>query len=262
MNPMKIFAGRVKAAETSYFKPDQEDIILRRKEQLKADGRLDSVRTRIAAQNHGDVLPEILGHHLPMRAMKDRALKTSDIGYKVFRPTASSIGGAARDFNRPNIYDGLTNMKLGAGRGKWQASNLEGTSLFDANAAQKLMDVERAKAVEKRARLVNVGIKPEAPQVIKLFGVPLRSMPEPTPGRAMFWGTVLCVWLGSATASLMCSQFDIKSAADVQPKMREAMMPMADSFRESAGGIREKVLNDELAMDTGSLAFKLKETLR
>mmetsp|Transcript_4679 Transcript_4679/g.5422 ORF Transcript_4679/g.5422 Transcript_4679/m.5422 type:complete len:259 (+) Transcript_4679:183-959(+) len=258
MDPMKIFAGRLKAAEGSYFKPEQESTILRHREQLKKEGRLDKIV--ISAQNSGDVLPEILSHTMPMNRPEHR-IKVVDKGYNAFQPDKARNAGYDLT-RRPSIYDNLQGAAFKAPRSKWASATLDGTSLFEAKKAQQLMLDEKARKLERKARLIHVGAKLEAQPVLKLAGIPLKLLPEPTVGKALFWGTVLCVWGGSAAATAVCKALDINTVEDFKPRFREFLSPMASSMYQAGSGVREKVLDGELAMDTGSMSYKLRETFR
>lgn len=260
---MKILQGRVKAAETAHFKPEMEDQILRRRDQLIKEGRIQNLTMPSGpVRSSVDTLPEILSHDLPLNLKSQRQQFVNSKGYTVARPAQSQIAKFANDWQRPSIYDGLGSKQLKASRDKWAHHTLDGKSIFDVNAAQDFMLSEsNRKSAEKKARLVNIGAKPPPPPVLRVAGVPLLVLPEPTPGRALLWGTVLAVWAGSATASYTCSKLEIKSTSDILPKFKAAMEPFAERFRLAGSGLRTKVLNGEMAMDTSSFSYKLKDTM-
>lgn len=259
---MKILQSRVKAAETAHFKPEMEDQILRRRDQLIKEGQIQNL-TMPSVRSSVDTLPEILSHQLPLNLSNRQSQQVvNSAGYTVARPSQSAIAKFASDFSRPSIYDSLGSKELRSARDKWSSHTLDGKSIFDVNAAQDLMlEEHNAKKAAKKARLVNVGAKPPPPPVLRVGGVPLLLLPEPTAGRALLWGTVLAVWAGSAAASFTCNQLDINSASDVAPKFREALEPLAAFFHSAGSGVRTKVVNGDLTMDTSSFSYKLRETM-
>lgn len=259
MDPMKILQGRVKAAETSYFKPEMENQITRRRDQLLKEGRLQSV-TMPDVRRTWDVLPEILSHELPLDFQRTKVLNSK--GYSVARPSQSEVARFANEWSRPSIYDSLGATELNSARRKWSSHVTEGKSIFDIRAAHDLMQADvQKKSVDKSARLVNVGPKPVAPQTIRIAGVPVIALPEPTAGRALLWGTILAIWAGSATATYTCRALDINSIADVGPKFKEALQPLGEFMQALGTDVKTKVVASELEMDTSSFSYKLRETI-
>jgi hypothetical protein len=258
---MKILSQRVKAAEAGYFKPENEEAILRRRDQLVKDGKLQSV-TMPGKRHSGDVLPEILSHEMVLNTNRAPQEYVRTKGYNVVIPKQSDMAKYAKEFTRPSIYDSLGAKELKSARDKWKGTTQDGTSIFDVSAARQLMlENEKKKSMDRKARLVHVGPKPLPPQVVRVAGVPIIAVPEPTAGRALLWGTILAVWTGSVCATYTCRALDIKTAEDIGPAFREAMSPLAGYFFNMGSGLREKVLNGELAMDTSSVSYKLRETL-
>jgi len=150
---MKILQGRVKAAETAHFKPEMEDQILRRRDQLIKEGRIQNLTMPSGpVRSSVDTLPEILSHDLPLNLKSQRQQFVNSKGYTVARPAQSQIAKFANDWQRPSIYDGLGSKQLKASRDKWAHHTLDGKSIFDVNAAQDFMLSEsNRKSAEKKS---------------------------------------------------------------------------------------------------------------
>jgi len=261
MDPMKIFAARSKAVEGSYFKPEQDIAVRQHADLLKSQGRFDQVPSRTAnVAGAVNVLPEILSHELPLDITRQAARVSTSKGYYVSKPKPM-FGAMADSFMRPSIY---SNVLIGGdvirtGRVKWDASQVGGESLFDVGAARRLIE-EEAENQAKRARFLNV--KPVKPMpILTLGGIPLKLFPDPSGGRALFWGTLIAVWMGSALGSFTLKTLNVSTVEEFKPAMKQTLAPFRDYCRDYTADFRERVANGETAYDTSGFADSLKNNV-
>jgi len=261
MDPMKIYAGKLKANEGSYFKADLQLAVKKHRARLEQEGRLKSEGKDFTTQNNQDVLPEILSHQPKLDLSQVHFDKFKrDRGYYVARPEKTKFGEFFIEYNRPNFYSGmLLGGKINTGRGKWDQSSQGDASLFNVSDAKRLMDEHHAKAKKMRS-LHNVApVKPMP--VVDIAGVPLKLFPEPSPGRAMFWGTILAVFAGGIVGKFVCRTLEINTIDDVKPNIKVALEPVAGSISSNFEQTRQQVASGETFLDTTGFSNGLKRTM-
>lgn len=211
---MDGFATRMHALEGSYFRAEESLALERHLERLVHEGKLpasvlDSVRA--SASVASGATPMASGIPTEVRG----------------RPAAEYVyqhkKGAIPTPNLPSIKDWSLGTSMSMGRGRWTVDNV---SIFDVSEGRKLAATPRREATvfeTRRAQAVQ-----RAAMETPLVGG-YRWLPEFTPGRAFFWGTMAAV-LGTAIGSkLACVMLDIHKTEDILPKMQESLSPMADS---------------------------------
>lgn len=204
---------RMNALEGAYFKGEEALIMERHVERLVKEGKihssvLDSLR---APSPSSSGIPSASGIPTEIRG----------------RPQAEYIyrhqKGALPVPNLPNIKDWSLGTSMSMGRSRWMVDDV---SIFDVSEGKKLaatprrqptmFEIKRAQAVQKAAL--------ETPLVGGY-----RWLPEFTPGRAMFWGTIAAVAGTAVGSKIACIVLDIKEINDILPRMRSALSPMADA---------------------------------
>lgn len=253
---MDLLSNLTKAQESRYFKPEQEEAVLRIRHALQRKGTLQS---GVAKSVSNSTLAEILAHEVPLNLDK----KLTEIrNKKEFISSArkrNAFQGMLEDLTRTTYIDKMAlGSSLGTGRGKFSAATLAGeASLFNVADAQKL--ILNDSAAIKSDRLAHTFARRPDP-VLELGGVPIKLFPEPTAGRALFWGTVLAAWIGAGTAIYAVKALDIRSVDDVKEKFQAAMRPVGENVREYAAPFAEKVHSSE-SIDASAFANTLKSTI-
>ena len=141
---------------------------------------------------------------------------------------------------------------------RWAASTstVEGVSLFDVRGAVKLMDGSSSPLPPQRA------LPSSTDAVLEVGKLRLRLLPELTPSRALFWGSLLCVWTVAGLTTRTARSLGISSAEDVRAKCGEAMEPYARSFQDMLLPIRERLQTGQGAPRVSELTTRLKASMR
>lgn len=261
---MDLLSSRAHAVEGAFFKAETDACLLERAAKLGVQARAGASGVMASPTNAlaTDMLPEVLRHHLPVDKQRKLVQLRSAKDYFVHTPTQ----GAAKvfhDLTRKTYVDQITlGSSMRTGRSKWTASALpqENTSIWNFRDAPRLMQ-EGGRCPSREVALRHVAPKKPVP-VMMLGGVPYRLLPEPTPGRALFWGTVLCVWAGAATAKVALRTLGVEKVEDLRPKVTPVVNGMAQSVKQMTEPVKEWRANNHIgdAMDT-QFSRKLKSVM-
>ncbi|GMH34348.1 hypothetical protein BSKO_02182 [Bryopsis sp. KO-2023] len=210
---MDAFSTRMNALEGAYFKGEEAMAMERHVERLVKEGKIpSSVLNSLRAPSTSS--PGIYSASGIPTEVRGRPQ-----GEFIYRHKK----GALPVPNLPNIKDWSLGTSMSMGRSRWMVDNV---SIFDVSEGRKMaatprrqptmFEIKRAEAVQKAAM--------ETPLVGKY-----RWLPEFTPGRAMFWGTI-AAFAGTAIGSkIACVVLDIKQVDDILPKMKSSLSPLADA---------------------------------
>jgi hypothetical protein len=128
------------------------------------------------------------------------------------------------------------------GRARWTVDN---ASIFSVADGKRLAQTplkeptlyERLRAEKmQRAQLQSPVVKG------------LRLLPEFTPGRAMFWGTVLALWGTAAVVLTTARRLDIHTTEDASDKIRGVFTPAIGWLERTLGPVREKLQSTDLTV--------------
>jgi len=140
------------------------------------------------------------------------------------RPASEFVYRHTKKFGPEFALPGSTTMGLGqpvrlGGLSRWTVDDV---SIFDVKTGRKLaatprrepsiFEIKRAAAIERAAT--------QSPLVGKY-----RLYPRLSPGRALFWGTIVAFAGTMVGTKLACIVLDIKSVDEVESKMRMALKP-------------------------------------
>jgi len=255
---MDLLSNLSKAQETRYFKPEQEEAVLRIRHALQRNGTLHG---SIAPTASNSTLSEILAHQVPLNLDKKLTEMRSKREFISAARQRSAFQGMMDDLTRTTYIDRMSlGSSLGTGRGKFSSASLAGeASLFNVNDAKKLIMNDDATRHLKADRLAHSFARRPDP-VLELAGVPLKLFPEPTAGRALFWGTLFAAWFAAGTVTYAVKALDIHSVEDVKGKFHGAIKPFADSMRAYAAPMAEKVQSSE-SVDASVFSNTLKTTI-
>eukprot|EP00238_Polyblepharides_amylifera_P012841 CAMPEP_0196595554 /NCGR_PEP_ID=MMETSP1081-20130531/81351_1 /TAXON_ID=36882 /ORGANISM="Pyramimonas amylifera, Strain CCMP720" /LENGTH=261 /DNA_ID=CAMNT_0041920165 /DNA_START=198 /DNA_END=983 /DNA_ORIENTATION=- len=237
---MNFLSGRVKAVEGSYYHKEQERVVGMRRAQLEEMGLLHEPPTisekRLLAAC--DALPEVLAHSLPINAVRPQKVR-SDQGYYVHN-RSSQAGSVFNDLTRRTYVDQITlGSTMNTGRSKWAAGTLEGadTNIWDIQSAQRLM-LDGSDKYSNPGRLQYVVPRKPTP-VVNIAGIPLKLLPDPTPGRALFWGTIICVWSTAAALKMSAKSLDIETVSDIKPKLAPRIAEIGKRIKTFCSPVKE-----------------------
>lgn len=245
---MNTLSFRARALEGSFFKAETDQCILERAaslglraragvEAVLAPGVAASGVSNAAANN---MLPEVLAHHLPINKQHILASHKNALDYKIAQPQKNQSNGFYRQLTRKTYVDSMGGSTMNTGRGKWGAGNFAeaNTSIWAVQDAQRLMldGADRDPMREKRLRYVN---PPKPVPVVMIRNTPIRFLPDPTPGRALFWGTVLCVWLGAASGKLALKSLGVGSLDELRPKVTPMVADLASSVNARMAPVKD-----------------------
>lgn len=255
---MDLLSNLTKAQESRYFKPEQEEAVLRIRHALQRKGTLHSATPKTASNS---TLSEILAHEVPLNLDKKLTEMRNKKEFISSARKRNAFQGIMEDLTRTTYIDKMAlGSSLGTGRGKFSAASLSGeASLFNVADAQKLILNDSAAINLKADRLAHTFARRPDP-VLELAGVPLKLFPEPTAGRALFWGTFFAAWIGAGTAIYAAKALDIHSVDHVKEKFQAAIRPFGESVREYAAPFAEKVQNSE-SVDASAFANTLRSTI-
>jgi len=111
------------------------------------------------------------------------------------------------------------------------------TSLWSVKDAQRLM-LDGAQDPARQARLQYVN--PQKPVEVLMIGkTPFRLLPEATPGRALLWGTILCVFAGSASAKLVLKALGVEKISDLKTTVSPMVANIADKINSRLEPVKE-----------------------
>lgn len=197
------------------------------------------------------MLPQIAAHYVRVEGQQKAEVRRMTIERPVVDPL--------RPLPKAPMF--VENLKLGSrismGRGKWQASTstVDGATLFDVKAAPRLMEGSQSVLPPQRT------IK-SAPSLVEIGSVKLRLLPDFTPSRALFWGTVLAAWGTAAVVIRSAKAVGIHSLADVQEKCNDALYPVAERIYDRLEPVREKMVTGETPISQSEFASRLRVTMR
>ncbi|KAL6776329.1 hypothetical protein ACKKBG_A20695 [Auxenochlorella protothecoides x Auxenochlorella symbiontica] len=211
---------RQRAAEGMYFAGEERLAITRYLERLVEQGKVDqSVLDRVRmADEAGPTL------------VKGRSEYVFDYTPGVSRP--------------PPRASHMTHFQLGTqvsfGRSRWSSDN---TSIFSV-ADGKRMAATPPKPLNNYEVIRHAKIQRAALESPQVAG--LRLLPEFTPGRAFFWGSVLALWGTLALAVGAARHLEIGNAEEAAPRLRGVVAPLVGAAREGLAPLR-----DSLALAAG-----------
>jgi hypothetical protein len=245
---MNTLSFRARALEGSYFKAETDQCILERAASLgmRARAGVEAEMARgvasagVSRHVANDMLPEVLAHHLPVNKQRPLTGHKNALDYQIAQPQRNQSNGMYRQLTRKTYVDSMGGSTMNTGRGKWGAGNFAeaNTSIWNVQDAQRLMldgannDPNR----EKRLRFVN---PPKPIPVVMVAGKPIRFLPDPTPGRALFWGTVLCVWAGAATGKLLLRSLDVQTISELRPKVTPMVADFASNVNDRMAPVKD-----------------------
>lgn len=268
MNSLASLSFRGRAVEGTFFKAETDQCLLERAASLGVRGRDASVSGVVSsptASSAVDMLPEVLAHYLPVDVHRPLTTKVHSHDYKVHQPQFAKSTGLYKELTRKTYVDTLTlGSSMNTGRSKWAGGTLESepnTSIWSVGEAQRLMllGADSDPHREQRLRFVN----PPKPQpVVTIANTPLRLLPDPTPGRALFWGTIMAVWCGAASAKLLLHAFEVQNMSEIRPKMGPLVASVGSSVGSVFNPVKEWRANSSMgdAMES-KFSRKLKATM-
>lgn len=233
-----------KAQEDRFFKLEQEKHIAAYIRKLKLSGRYDSLPVFVAKQVSASALPQVLAHsvRLSVPQAETHVLRQLDRSFM----TRHVIKGVCT--GDPYLVGSLTmGSRVSMGKNKWTAgttaSGLEpGTTIFSVHKASELMQHAPAHldGVESRAARHMVDNT-----VVTIGGKRLKLLPDPTPGRAMAWGSTLAVWGSAALVVGGANLAGISTMADTRRVMHVWLTPLGDSIKDTVSPIKTWFANDD-----------------
>jgi len=238
-----MLKGRAKAVEGSFFKAETDTALLQHARTLPERTAAVGQASRYAFPTHAaanDMLPEVLAHHLPVDRTRMLAEMRKRPDYFVHRPASQAVGGLFNELTRKTYVDQVTlGSTMSTGRSKWAGGIMESekTSIWNVGDASRLM-MDSADQQERRMRLRYV-VPPKPVQTVSIAGTPFRMMPEPTAGRALFWGTIAAACMGAAAFKTIQHGCGITSVDDVKPKLQPALAPVARWLNELTQPIKD-----------------------
>ena len=128
---------------------------------------------------------------------------------------------------------GELGTQVSLGRGRWSSDN---TSIFSVSDGKRLAQtppkpLNNYEAI-RQTKIVRAQL--ESPQVAGL-----RLLPKFTPGRALFWGSVLAAWGTAATVASAARHLGIGSWEEAGPRLREVLTPFAADAEARLAPLRD-----------------------
>ncbi|KAK2076634.1 hypothetical protein QBZ16_005394 [Prototheca wickerhamii] len=206
-------SARQRAAEGMYFASEERLAIGKYLERQVAEGKIArSVLERFrASQEAGPPTTKLRGNA--------EFVFNYTPGVSKLPPRASYM-----------THFGELGTQVSLGRGRWSSDN---TSIFSVSDGKRLAQtppkpLNNYEAI-RQTKIVRAQL--ESPQVAGL-----RLLPKFTPGRALFWGSVLAAWGTAATVASAARHLGIGSWEEAGPRLREARLaPLRDTLAFTDG---------------------------
>lgn len=244
---MDSFATRLSALEGSYFRVEEKQALERHLAKLVDEGKISSeVLESLQQRAQGGAAPGI-----------PTEVRGRPQGEYIYQ---HKKGGLPTP-NLPSIRHWSLGTPISMGRGRWTA---DGVSIFDVQAGKELAQTSRPQATMLEMRRAQA-IQRAALATPLVQGY--RWYPEMTPGRALFWGTLLAVAGTAVGSKIACIVLDIKGVDDIAVKINESFSPMtekASSIFKPLGAAMSSA-GDESAKRSGALgefAEKIKQNMQ
>ncbi|KAK9842905.1 hypothetical protein WJX74_004194 [Apatococcus lobatus] len=223
---MAGFQARLFALEGAHFRTEDQYATQRHLEKLVAEGKLPSSSLVESSSLATSSSPAQSFASDPLRSIKRRP--ASEVVYQHV-----SNGLPARV---PLMEEGWNlGTQVSLGRGRFVGHDASIFSVAKGKEfAQLPAKLPTNYEVIRQRRISQAAL--ESPVVQGL-----RLLPEFTPGRAFFWGTVLAVWGTAAVTVTTCRHLGIQKAEDVPAVAESFVAPTRDYLRSSLQPLKSLV---------------------
>lgn len=222
--------GRAKAAEHFFMAREEQHALLRHVERLVSDGK--APQSMLDKLTHN--LTRAATHTVPAAfAEVPTTVNTKPVGYVYNHVQHGPPRPAPPQSTRP--FAGL-GSPVSFGSARWSA---HGASVFSVADGKRLAQTPVKETMVPWEQARHSKIVAAARETPLLYG--FRVLPELTPGRALFWGSMLAVFGTALTVKLTALQLGITNAEDAPVVMRSLMQPIAQSLRARFLPLKELV---------------------
>lgn len=212
--------GRARAAEHFFMAREEQNALLRYVERLVADGK--------APQSMLDKLTDNL-----TRTAVPTTVNTQPAAYVYNHVQHGPPRPSPPKSTRP--FAGLgTPVSFGSAR--WSA---HGASVFSVADGKRLAQTPVKETMVPWEQARHSKIVAAARETPLLYG--FRVLPEMTPGRALFWGSMLAVFGTALTVKVAAVQLGITRAEDAPVVLRGIVQPVAQSLAARMQPLKELV---------------------
>lgn len=251
------FAAVGTAVEGAYFRKEQEIALRRQLEKLVGNGQLPQsalLQPQTQMQLAEAVSSKLTGSSASHVALSDvpvTVLKGRPNGEYVYQHVKGRV---------PVPKQAMPWSTLGTpvsfGRARWTVGD---ASIFSVDDGKRLAQTpHKPLTFYERVRLEKQQMASLETPLVKGY----RLLPEFTPGRAMFWGSVLAMWGTAAVVMSAAKSLDIKTAAEASDKLHNIVAPMAGKLGAALIPLKSMVSATNMKSEQQSeLALRLRNKL-
>lgn len=250
------FAAVGTAVEGAYFRKEQENALRKQLEKLVGNGQLS--QSALQPQNRNQLV-EAVSNRFPATSASHVAL--SDVPVTVLRGSPNGeyvyqhVKGKVPVPKQKMPWSTL-GTPVSFGRARWTVGD---ASIFSVDDGKRLAQTpHKPLTFYERVRLE----KQQKASIETPLVQGYRLLPEFTPGRAMFWGSILAVWGTAAVVMSTAKSLNIHTTADASDKLQGIVAPMAQRLGAALVPLKSMVSATNMRSEHQSeLALRLRAKL-
>lgn len=243
------FAAVGTAVEGAYFRKEQEFALRKQIEKMVGNGQLP--QTALQPQNQNQFAETVSNRFPALADVPVTVLKGSPNGDYVYQHVKGKV-----PVPKQKMPWSTLGTPVSFGRARW---NVGDASIFSVDDGKRLAQTpHKPLTFYERIRLE----KQQKASLESPLVQGYRLLPEFTPGRAMFWGTVLAMWGTAAIVMSTAKSLDIHTAAEASDKLHDIVAPMANRLGAALVPLKSMVAATNMRSEQQSeLALRLRAKL-